>query len=166
MCYSRLYFFFSSRRRHTRFDCDWSSDVCSSDLGGGGYTMIAHAPVIYDKGEDVRELLVDEIRRARTIQAATYLHPSWAIIPDAARAAARAVFGPAPGSVAVVRDSTMLRVLATSDLHGQLEPRVWDWSQGRPVGGAAALQPWLDHLAHACHCAAVRLDAGDQMQGT
>src|SRR5205085_3694575 len=39
--------FFSSRRRHTRFDCDWSSDVCSSDLGevaphdlnapGGGY---------------------------------------------------------------------------------------------------------------------------------
>src|SRR6266478_9819927 len=31
----RLYlFFFSSRRRHTRFDCDWSSDVCSSDLAG------------------------------------------------------------------------------------------------------------------------------------
>src|SRR2546430_12141267 len=28
-----LFFFFSSRRRHTRFDCDWSSDVCSSDLG-------------------------------------------------------------------------------------------------------------------------------------
>src|SRR2546430_3991385 len=27
-------FFFSSRRRHTRFDCDWSSDVCSSDLDG------------------------------------------------------------------------------------------------------------------------------------
>src|SRR2546430_6207167 len=25
-------FFFSSRRRHTIFDCDWSSDVCSSDL--------------------------------------------------------------------------------------------------------------------------------------
>src|SRR5688572_30476513 len=43
ICYSFLYFsydecsfffffFFSSRRRHTRFDCDWSSDVCSSDL--------------------------------------------------------------------------------------------------------------------------------------
>src|SRR2546430_3272381 len=39
-------FFFSSRRRHTRFDCDWSSDVCSSDLvvregtlfTGGGVT--------------------------------------------------------------------------------------------------------------------------------
>src|SRR5256886_6204516 len=41
-----LVFFFSSRRRHTRFDCDWSSDVCSSDLSvginipeeGGGFT--------------------------------------------------------------------------------------------------------------------------------
>src|SRR3989475_4339197 len=31
MCLS-FFFFFSSRRRHTRFDCDWSSDVCSSDL--------------------------------------------------------------------------------------------------------------------------------------
>src|SRR5688572_31789588 len=30
--YSLFFFFFSSRRRHTRFDCDWSSDVCSSDL--------------------------------------------------------------------------------------------------------------------------------------
>src|SRR2546427_10146002 len=30
--HSIFFFFFSSRRRHTRFDCDWSSDVCSSDL--------------------------------------------------------------------------------------------------------------------------------------
>src|SRR6185369_15232841 len=42
--YYFIFFFFSSRRRHTRFKCDWSSDVCSSDLplgrlcdqGGGG----------------------------------------------------------------------------------------------------------------------------------
>src|SRR2546430_6683215 len=32
-------FFFSSRRRHTRFDCDWSSDVCSSDLAPSGCTL-------------------------------------------------------------------------------------------------------------------------------
>src|SRR5688572_18751328 len=31
-CFFFFCFFFSSRRRHTRFDCDWSSDVCSSDL--------------------------------------------------------------------------------------------------------------------------------------
>src|SRR2546427_9969753 len=30
--WTSYFFFFSSRRRHTRFDCDWSSDVCSSDL--------------------------------------------------------------------------------------------------------------------------------------
>src|SRR5256886_4907473 len=47
-----LSFLFSSRRRHTRFDCDWSSDVCSSELlreqspdlrpglvNGGGYDV-------------------------------------------------------------------------------------------------------------------------------
>src|SRR2546430_3520403 len=32
----KVRFFFSSRRRHTRFDCDWSSDVCSSDLNMAG----------------------------------------------------------------------------------------------------------------------------------
>src|SRR2546430_13624765 len=40
--YCVLFFFFSSRRRHTRFDCDWSSDVCSSDLShkGGTATLV------------------------------------------------------------------------------------------------------------------------------
>src|SRR2546430_5144162 len=41
-------FFFSSRRRHTRFDCDWSSDVCSSDL-------VIHAAMKID-AEDARQL--------------------------------------------------------------------------------------------------------------
>src|SRR5438034_4950255 len=34
-------FFFSSRRRHTRSLCDWSSDVCSSDLDPHGAAMLA-----------------------------------------------------------------------------------------------------------------------------
>src|SRR2546430_3726761 len=40
----RFFFFFSSRRRHTRFDCDWSSDVCSSDLQREleGHLLAAH----------------------------------------------------------------------------------------------------------------------------
>src|SRR5476651_2763026 len=33
MFFCLVYFFFSSRRRHTRYWRDWSSDVCSSDLG-------------------------------------------------------------------------------------------------------------------------------------
>src|SRR5256886_5404104 len=46
--WSLYFFFFSSRRRHTRFDCDWSSDVCSSDLptGDGGPASAAQAQAI------------------------------------------------------------------------------------------------------------------------
>src|SRR5207249_5754012 len=33
VCFMVVFFFFSSRRRHTRSKRDWSSDVCSSDLG-------------------------------------------------------------------------------------------------------------------------------------
>src|SRR3712207_6851074 len=36
----RLFFFFSSRRRHTRYWRDWSSDVCSSDLQQSGATVV------------------------------------------------------------------------------------------------------------------------------
>src|SRR6266480_3687461 len=40
MCFS-FFFFFSSRRRHTRLTCDWSSDVCSSDLFQWGHARLA-----------------------------------------------------------------------------------------------------------------------------
>src|SRR5256885_10824844 len=43
---SRMFFFFSSRRRHTRLQGDWSSDVCSSDLpaiGSAGIVLLAAA---------------------------------------------------------------------------------------------------------------------------
>src|SRR5260370_15502213 len=41
ICNLSFVFFFSSRRRHTRFKCDWSSDVCSSDLGSIVGTNVA-----------------------------------------------------------------------------------------------------------------------------
>src|SRR6266571_2572747 len=40
-----LFFFFSSRRRHTRLTCDWSSDMCSSDLDGKGKGITAPNPI-------------------------------------------------------------------------------------------------------------------------
>src|SRR2546430_10949634 len=43
MCVRIVLFFFSSRRRHTRFDCDWSSDVCSSDLRAGPAPVVPGA---------------------------------------------------------------------------------------------------------------------------
>src|SRR6266481_8915549 len=39
-----LLFFFSSRRRHTRWNCDWSSDVCSSDLADAGDDDLGPVP--------------------------------------------------------------------------------------------------------------------------
>src|SRR6267142_5111118 len=39
-----FFFFFSSRRRHTRLTCDWSSDVCSSDLARGSLDRFGAGP--------------------------------------------------------------------------------------------------------------------------
>src|SRR6266536_3916286 len=41
--YHIFFFFFSSRRRHTRSTRDWSSDVCSSDLGDREMELDGHA---------------------------------------------------------------------------------------------------------------------------
>src|SRR5262245_32744103 len=63
-------------------------------------------------------------------------------------------------------DSILLRVLTMNDFHGALESRVVSWSNGRAVGGIAALKATMDRLAAQCRCSVLRLDAGDQMQGT
>src|SRR5215475_9757980 len=42
-------FFFSSRRRHTRFSRDWSSDVCSSDLLAPGSTLVFYTDGLVDR---------------------------------------------------------------------------------------------------------------------
>lgn len=132
--------------------------------GGGGFAMLQGARVTYDRGENVRDLLVEEIRKAGTLAASAYFTPSWSILPPA-RGAVHRAFAPAAPAVSEA-DSTLLRVLAINDFHGALAPRVWPWSGGRPVGGAPELKAWLDSLARACGCTTVRLDAGDQMQGT
>src|SRR5256885_10030198 len=44
MCIPSIIFFFSSRRRHTRLQGDWSSDVCSSDLRRPRRPLGARAP--------------------------------------------------------------------------------------------------------------------------
>src|SRR2546430_17399093 len=50
------FFFFSSRRRHTRFDCDWSSDVCSSDLAWGPKDSV-HARAVSTRNTIVSDSL-------------------------------------------------------------------------------------------------------------
>lgn len=68
--------------------------------------------------------------------------------------------------LAVSADSTLLRILSINDFHGALEPRVYGWSAGRRVGGAAALKATFDSAAARCRCPVLRLDGGDQMQGS
>src|SRR3989442_5428866 len=87
--------------------------------------------------------------------------------PAAAAAAASARVAITPGTQAVSQgDSTLLRVIAIADFHGALASRPWPWSGGRAVGGAAALKIWIDSLARQCGCTSIRLDPGDEMQGT
>jgi len=63
-------------------------------------------------------------------------------------------------------DSVVLRVVTTNDFHGALLARAQSWSNGRLVGGAAAIAGMMDRLQRDCGCAELRLDAGDVMQGT
>ena len=52
--------------------------------GGGGYAMLRDAPVVYDRQQEIRQLLIDEVRRKGTIAPADYFHPNWRIVPAAA----------------------------------------------------------------------------------
>src|SRR6266568_7861320 len=51
------FFFFSSRRRHTRWNCDWSSDVCSSDLvPDAGEDALVHDPDLHGQARAAERL--------------------------------------------------------------------------------------------------------------
>jgi 2',3'-cyclic-nucleotide 2'-phosphodiesterase (5'-nucleotidase family) len=133
--------------------------------GSGGYGMLRDAPVVYDKGENIRDLLIEEIRSRDEIDPADYAWREWRIIPATSASAVRALFRVpdkplAPGA----RDTTLLRVLATTDLHGALLPK--NGSSGKPAGGVAALAALMDTLTVDCGCPTLRLDAGDAMHGT
>src|SRR5256886_11984094 len=62
-------FFFSSRRRHTIFDCDWSSDVCSSDLPADDHGAVG-----------VAYLFGDHTNRIGPLQAQSPREEVWPVI--------------------------------------------------------------------------------------
>lgn len=68
--------------------------------------------------------------------------------------------------ISTAADSTLLRILSINDFHGRLDPSTYAWSRGRPIGGAPALKSAMDSAEARCGCPTLRLDAGDQMQGT
>ncbi|MGE0352673.1 MAG: 5'-nucleotidase C-terminal domain-containing protein [Gemmatimonadales bacterium] len=136
--------------------------------GGGGFAMLQGAPVVYDRGENIRDLIVDDIRARRLLHPEDYGAANWRIAPPALALAARRLFAPtpAPARPGPLRDTVALRILGINDFHGQLLPKVQSWSDGRPVGGIGAVKGLMDSLARACDCPGLRLDAGDEMQGT
>jgi 2',3'-cyclic-nucleotide 2'-phosphodiesterase/3'-nucleotidase len=56
--------------------------------GGGGYGMLRDAPVVYDGTVEIRQLLIDEIRRVGVLRPERYVTGNWELLPVEARAAA------------------------------------------------------------------------------
>ncbi len=100
--------------------------------------------------------------RAPNLSVSPAARSPWLIAPLATLLACS---GP-QGSARVAPDSLHVRILATHDLHGAPYSAVYPWSNGRPVGGIAAVDAVMDTLQAACACPTLRLDGGDQMQGT
>lgn len=159
--------------------------------GGGGYAMLAGAPVTDDRQLEIRQLLIDEVRRRGTIRPDDYFHRNWTLGPPelvarayaamnretSRRAPMRAPAAPndarpsaplnAPRLRAEPLTGPRLRIVAINDFHGALEPRPDD--RGVRRGGAAALVASVRRAVAECSppdCHAIVLDGGDEFQGT
>jgi 2',3'-cyclic-nucleotide 2'-phosphodiesterase / 3'-nucleotidase / 5'-nucleotidase len=135
--------------------------------GAGGYTMLRGAPVVYDKGENIRDLLIQEVRSRRSLDPGDYPQREWRIVPEGSALAVRNLFRvPVRPLPPEAKDTIVLRILATADLHGALLPKIRPQIDQRPTGGVAAIAGLMDSLATDCGCPTLRLDTGDAMQGT
>jgi 2',3'-cyclic-nucleotide 2'-phosphodiesterase (5'-nucleotidase family) len=148
--------------------------------GGGGYAMLSGAPVVYDKQQEIRQLLIDEVRRKATIAPTDYFTRNWRIEPSEAVGTLYQQLrrenredAHAPGKAPAVlpprgpRPATRLRILSTNDLHGALEPR--PDNAGVRRGGIAYLASAIAAARAGCvspACETLLVDGGDEMQGT
>ena len=116
--------------------------------GAGGYPMVIRAPVVYDKGERMQDLLEQEVRRAPLDPAA--IAPSeWRIVPEVSAMAVREIYDIAPAPLPrSASDTIVLRVLGTAGLQGSLGT------------AAGAIDRTMDSLRGECACPTLRLDAG------
>jgi 2',3'-cyclic-nucleotide 2'-phosphodiesterase (5'-nucleotidase family) len=141
--------------------------------GGGGYAMLAGAPVLYESTADIRQLLADEVRRRGTLEPGDVFRRNWELVPPTAIGAAYAAmhqgsFAPARPATSAGRVRalpTRVRIIATNDFHGTLEPRVD--ARGVRRGGAGAVAAVIEQATRECEsCAILLLDGGDMFQGT
>jgi 2',3'-cyclic-nucleotide 2'-phosphodiesterase (5'-nucleotidase family) len=120
--------------------------------GGGGYAMLAGAPVVYDRQQEIRQLLIDEVKARGTMRQSDYFTPNWRLVRGS-----EAVFPPG---------TRVLRIIATNDFHGALEPR--PDASGVRRGGAAYVAAAIERAEKECapDCETLLLDGGDLFQGT
>lgn len=151
--------------------------------GGGGFSMLAGAPLVYSRDLDIRQLIIDEVQKVGTLSPTQYATRNWTLEPASARAQAYAELtrgrsaeagGTRPAGSAPVSSAPAprtgqrtVRVIAMSDFHAALRPQ---FDQGnQPVGGAVALSAAIRQAQAGCvspACEHVVLDAGDLFTGT
>ncbi|MDQ6771198.1 MAG: 5'-nucleotidase C-terminal domain-containing protein [Gemmatimonadota bacterium] len=140
--------------------------------GGGGYSMLSGAPVVYDKQQEIRQLLIDEVKRRAVLRQADYFTPNWEIVRGPGLEIHQGGAKAPPVRVlptvqpAFPTGTRFLRIIATNDFHGALEPR--PDASGVMRGGAAYVATAVDRARKECapNCETILLDAGDLFQGT
>ena len=142
--------------------------------GGGGYAMLAGAPMLSESTGEIRQLLIEEVKRRGTLEPADVFQRNWELVPTTAigpayAAMQRRTIARTPttsASTAPVRQlPARVRIIATNDFHGTLEPRVD--ARGIRRGGAGAVAAVIERAKQECtSCAVVLLDGGDMFQGT
>jgi 2',3'-cyclic-nucleotide 2'-phosphodiesterase (5'-nucleotidase family) len=140
--------------------------------GGGGYAMLAGAPVVFESDSGIRNLLEREVRTKHVIRPADYYHRNWSIVPAAAVARAyaamhRSAYEGERGRARSSPNEHYVRVISTNDFHGALEAR--PDAKGVMRGGAAYVATAIARAKAGCRpprCAALVVDGGDEWQGT
>ena len=132
--------------------------------GGGGYAMLAGAPLVYESKGDIREMIIDAVRKAGRLDPADWATTNWRIVPAAAAVAAGASLR---GGGGAPEPPVRLRVIGTNDFHGGFEPR--PGPRGLRYGGAGAFVATIRRAQAECappSCWSVLVDGGDEFQGT
>src|SRR6266436_9069477 len=112
-----LFFFFSSRRRHTRCSRDWSSDVCSSDLDGSADAQLNVEDLIktfgasYLQSQGGRFLMFLDVEGSPSLSTEYYI--GWArTLVDHSQSFSHGAVTVLPGVYATQADDTTWRAVA------------------------------------------------------
>lgn len=119
--------------------------------GGGGFAMLRGAPVVFDQQQEIRQLLIDEVRARGTLNPQDFFKQNWSLVT---------------GGSGSAQSGPRLRIITTNDFHGSLEPKVQ--TDGSLRGGAAYTASVIEKARSECSadCISLFLDGGDQFQGT